>query len=56
MKINYKALWGQQNEDIRYLLRQLERIDDILYNTHMSSKDKVELIMNLDDEDMEVQK
>ena len=52
---DYKEEWKQQNEDIKYLLRQLERIDEILYNTHMSSKDKIEFIMNLDDEGIEAQ-
>ena len=55
-KRDYKEEWKQQNEDIKYLLRQLERIDEIVYNTHMSSKDKIEFIMNLDDEDIEALK
>ena len=48
--MDYKEKWNQSIEDVRCLLRQLERIDEILYNTHMSNKDKIEFIMNLDEE------
>ena len=53
--IDYKEKWEQQTEDIRWLLRQLERVNEILYNNHMSSEDKIEFIKNLtDDEESEI--
>jgi len=49
--IDYKEKWEQQTEDIRWLLRQLERVNEILYNNHMSSEDKIEFIKNLTDDE-----